>query len=100
MLKQQVTNIARDFRDGRVAPSDACRGYALYAANTLINRSGPLLPSIHHAACCHLLKSEWLVILFHEAEEGRTRIEQVDCQQPLKCIMSAVSQKAKANITS
>lgn len=40
VLKRKVAAISTSRREGCLAPSDACRGYALYAASSLLNRSG------------------------------------------------------------
>ena len=40
VLKHKVAAISTSRREGCLAPSDACRGYALYAASSLLNRSG------------------------------------------------------------
>ncbi|KAA6420556.1 MAG: hypothetical protein FRX49_09717 [Trebouxia sp. A1-2] len=38
VLKRKVARISTSSRETCLAPSDACRGYALYAANTLLHR--------------------------------------------------------------
>ena len=38
LLKRKVARISTSSRESCLAPSDACRGYALYAANTVLNR--------------------------------------------------------------
>lgn len=38
VLKRKVADICMGHAEGSIAPSDACRGYALYAAAILLNR--------------------------------------------------------------
>ncbi len=42
VLKGKVSRISTSSRESCLAPSDACRGYALYAANSLLNRCAAL----------------------------------------------------------
>ena len=42
VLKRKVAKISTSSRETCLAPSDACRGYALYAANSLLQRCASL----------------------------------------------------------